>query len=201
MDHDAVIQTWRARHDLGRHDENVSMLEDLLSAGCRSAELHLLIATSLLGAEREQEVFEHVDAAVALGEEDPGVLTRAASQYFHGGDLSAARKCADRAAALAGRDFIFGEELRELRRNIALRAKRATAEQELSDAFDEDPGQPKIGEALARLLARHGRTYAAYVVVLRALRQRPHDRRLVKLRDKLARAIPPDQRAELEAEA
>jgi Flp pilus assembly protein TadD len=91
--------------------------------------------------------------------------------------------------------------LRELRRNIARSARSAAREQELRGAFEEDPAQPKVGAALARLLARQGQTFAAYVVVFRAMQQRPDDTRLAKLRDKIGRAIPPDERADLEAEA
>src|SRR4051812_27477868 len=194
-------ETWLARHELGRHGENARGLEDLLAKGPPNAELHLLLATSLSGAGREEEASVQLDSAVALAGDDPGILTRAASSYFFDGAVAAARECADRAAALAPRDFIFRDDLRALRRNIARREKSADTERALKSAFEKEPGQPEVGESLARLLARHGETYDAYVVLVRALRHRPDDSKLVKLREKIARKIPADQLETLEAQA
>jgi Flp pilus assembly protein TadD len=201
VENQAVREAWLVRHELGRHEENVRVLEDLLATSPPNAELHMLLSTSLSGAGREEEASVERDSAVALAGGDPAILTRAAWSYFFNGAVAAARECADRAADLAPRDFFLRDDLREIRRNIARREKTADTEWALKTAFEDDPGQPKVGESLARLLARHGETYAAYVVVVKALRQRPDDAKLVKLRDKIARGIPADQRERLKAQA
>jgi tetratricopeptide (TPR) repeat protein len=160
-----------------------------------------LLATSLLGVERNAEALVQVDEAVAAEGDDPGVLTRAASHYFYGGEVDAARECCERADAIAPKDFVFQAELRELRRAIARRYKHVERERALHDAFEADRRDATVARDLAKLLARQERTYAAYVVVLRALQHNPEHAQLRKLRDRIARDIPPEGRDSLAAEA
>ena len=193
-----VRERWLELHKADRHAENVEILADAVQEHPDTAELWLLLATSLFGAGRSDDALEAVASAVERAPDDPILLTRAGSLSFYLGDVANARAWADAAAQLAPRRFLFKEELRELRRDIAEREKHAEAERTMTLAFANGPHVVGAGEALARLYAETGRTYAAYEVVVEALGHRPHDARLMQLRDELSAHVPPSFRAELE---
>jgi Flp pilus assembly protein TadD len=189
---------WLTSHEADRHEDNVEFLELAIDAHPDIAELWLLLATSLFGAGRNDDASEAVAEGLTRAPEDPVLLHRAASLSFYLGDVTRARTCADAAARLAPRKFIFKDELRELRGNIAAREKHEEAERTILLAFQHGRHVVGTGEALARLYAETGRTYAAYEVVAEALRHRPDDARLLQLRTELAADVPADVRAELE---
>lgn len=198
---DEVRERWLELHTAERHADNVELLEPAVRSHPEIAELWLLLGTSLCGADRREDALEAVASAVERAPDDPILLTRAGSLSFYLGDVAGARTCADTAARLAPRRFRFKAELRELRHNITEREKHEEAERTMTLAFEHGPHVGGVGEALAGLYAKTGRTYAAYEVAVIALRHRPRDARLMRLRDELAAQVPASFRDELEIDA
>jgi len=183
--------------DAGHHDENVRMLERLLETR-DDADLHLLLARTLLAMERHEDSLAAVRRAIRCAPSDAAVLTKAASMCFYAGDLETARGCIDRAKTIAPRDFALKSDLKELDRHAVRRERGRADEKRLLEAFDADPGRPGLAAEFARHLIRNGQRYAAYHVVARALRHRADDRALRRLEKKLRAAVPDDVRAEAE---
>jgi Flp pilus assembly protein TadD len=191
-----VYETWSAIDDAGRHGENLRMLRRLLEAQPDDAELHLLLARTLTAMECQEDSLAAVYRAIDCGQDDAGVLTRAASMCFYAADVPMARDCIDRAKKIQPRGFALKKDLKELDRKVSRREKEGEVEERLSEVFDEDPARPGLATEYARLLAKQGRAYAAYHVVARGLHYHPDDRSLRQLEKKLGLVVPDDVRAE-----
>lgn len=178
------------------HDENLRMLEHLLEGRPNDPNLHLLLARTLLAMERDEDSLAAVHRAICYGEDDPTILTQAASRCFFSGDLKTARRCVDRAARLAPRDFTLKKELKELTRSLSRRERRRQTEAQLQAAWRTDCTDRGTARSWASHLAHTGRTFAAYHVVARGLHHNPDDRHLRRLERKLRSAIPDQVRAE-----
>lgn len=198
MRDDDLYETWCAMSDAGRHDENLRTLARALEARPDDANLHLLLASTLLALDRTTESVESVRRAAACADDDPGILTRVASLCFYAGDVSAARSYISRAKEVAPRGFPLRRELKDLERRAARRARGMAAEARLTEEFDADPGRPGLAAELARHLAANGQRYAAYHAVARGLHYHPDDRTLRRLEKKLRREVPADVRDEAE---
>lgn len=188
--------TWLAMDEAGRHEENLRMLERVIEARQNDGDLHLLISRTLRAMDRDKDSLAAVHRAIDCSEDDPAVLTQAASTCFFSGDLKSARHCVDRAAQLAPRDFPLKKDLKELTRNLSRREKASHTETQLQAAWRADCTDRQTARAWAKHLAYTGRTFAAYHVVARGLNHNPSDRRLRRLEKKLRPAIPEQVRAE-----
>ena len=171
------------------------MVEAALEERPDDPHLHLLRATTLTGLEREVDSLAATYRAIECSQGDPESLTRAASHCFYKGDLATARRCVDCAKRFKSRGFIFRKELRELDRNLRRREKGLDREKRLSDAFDAEPSDRRVAIQLARRLGRTGRAYAGYYVVARGLYYHPEDRSLRRLKKRLGRTVPEDERS------
>jgi Flp pilus assembly protein TadD len=189
-----VHAPWRARAELGDHDQNLQVLDRLLESRPADADLHLLQALTLSALDREDDALAAVYRAIECGEDDAVVMTRAASQCFFKADLETARRCVDRAKAIASREFPLSEDLKDLDRHLTRRERGKTREMHLSQCFDAEPEDRRVASDFARYLVHVGRDYSAYYVVARGLLYHPEDRRLRRLKRKLVKVVPGDER-------
>jgi Flp pilus assembly protein TadD len=191
-----LYRTWLAIDEAECHDENLRMLEHWIEARPNDADLHLLIARTLCAMNRDEDSLSAVNRAIDCGEDDPAILTQAASRCFFAGDLKTARKCVDRATRVAPRDFPLKKDLKDLARNLSRRERERETEVQLQKAWRANCADGEVARSWARHLERTGRTFAAYHVLARGLHHNPDDRRLHRLERRLRSAIPDRVRAE-----
>ncbi|HTX31831.1 MAG TPA: tetratricopeptide repeat protein [Solirubrobacteraceae bacterium] len=189
-----LYATWSAINDEGRHGENLRILERLIDAEPRNADLQLLSARTLLAMDRNTDSLAAVRRAIAFGSDDPAVLVQAASMAFYAGDLTSAREAIESAKKIAPQRFALRKDLNELDRNVARRTRGTAMEARLVSTFELHPEQAGVAAELAQHFARNGQRYAAYHVIMRGLRYHPSDHSLRRLERRLSQAIPPDTR-------
>jgi Flp pilus assembly protein TadD len=116
-----LAETTERAHELlrrGEQAEFLSFTETAIERFPHDAELRLMYATALMPF-RPNEVAWQAATAVSFDTDDPGYLTRAARLLPFCGEIEAAESYIARANEFAPPDFLFANELADLKVRVA----------------------------------------------------------------------------------
>jgi Flp pilus assembly protein TadD len=169
--------------------EALEFLEQAVQEFPIDAEIRLRYATILL-AFRPDDVAAEAAKAAELGFDDPRILVGAGHRLLFGGDIEAARSCAERAAELAQPGFVLMPSLASLKGLVAaLSGEYDDAEKELRLAIDGDPTHASFAGDLAVFLAEHGRLNEAVEVLDEALKHAKEKDKLEQMRVRMVKEL------------
>jgi tetratricopeptide (TPR) repeat protein len=167
-----------------RLGENAELLREAVGRFPDDTVLLLTGAAAVFAVGSEDEAKGYVRRAAELSWDDPGRLTWAASLMLNLKEFGEAKDLAVRATAIAPDDFELTGDLAFVMGRVALAFEQDdAAERALRSAFELEPGRPGRGELLAELLGRTGRPTEALEVLAEALRHRPDDEALTRIRE------------------
>jgi tetratricopeptide (TPR) repeat protein len=173
--------------DAGKYHEYERAAAEMVAEHPGDAYAHLHHGAALWLVGRGGEARAELVAAVAQSDDDPEVLTRAASTLLSLGEFELAQEYVTRAGSLVQLSrFALGAELVHLAGCLAVeQGDYDRARQLLTAAFEVGPaerGHARYAKVLARFLATQGDADEARAVVERAFADHPDDTELIAMR-------------------